>query len=43
MSEEPLDSQPFMALLVEFRDRMLLAIAGYTLSNSARRAHVAAL
>ncbi|MDG1494614.1 MAG: twin-arginine translocase subunit TatC [Porticoccaceae bacterium] len=27
MSEEPLDSQPFMAHLVEFRDRMLRAIA----------------
>ncbi len=27
MSEEPLDSQPFMAHLIEFRDRMLRAIA----------------
>lgn len=31
MSEEPLDSQPFMAHLIEFRDRMLRAIASVAL------------
>ena len=31
MSEEPLDSQPFMAHLIEFRDRMLRAIASIAL------------
>ena len=31
MSEEPLDSQPFMAHLIEFRDRLLRAIASVAL------------
>jgi sec-independent protein translocase protein TatC len=31
MSEEPLESQPFMAHLIEFRDRMLRAIASVAL------------
>ena len=31
MSEEPLDSQPFMAHLIEFRDRMLRAMASVAL------------
>jgi len=31
MSEEPLDSQPFMAHLIEFRDRLLRAIAAVAL------------
>lgn len=31
MSEEPLDSQPFMAHMIEFRDRLLRAIASVAL------------